>query len=201
MELYKTNKIYNIKDEYDDDSSISIKGNILYGLYFRDVVESSNYILSVSFNAELLDYVKNNYLEDSMIKYSWISEVNIFQIEKKNFFIRIKNFFSNKNSFFDNYLVRKIKFFCYQYKIYSSLNDLDKIICKDNNEYYKVSQDILMIDTKNISLEQFEKIRKIYDTNDFYFSKCEINLDYWYPLSIKLDVYLRINYKYKIKKF
>jgi hypothetical protein len=203
MFFLKKNKIYSINDDDDDllSNSTIEKSSILYGLYIRETHDSLEHILSISFNINLLELIKNNYLEENEKFHSWICEVNMFEITKKNFFVRLYNYFSFDSSFYSYYFIKKIeyinptlniKFFCY--KSYSTTWS-DELISKENiidENSCKITYNIIVVNTKNIRLSLFNKIKKKYDKNNKFFSKHEIKIDYWYPLSIWLDIHSKI---------
>ncbi len=167
-------KIYSDSDNY-----------LLYGLFYKDIEDSGNYIMAISYDIELLYQFRNTYFDKEEIKNSSVKSIEPLEIIKKiKIFGILNNLCYSKNTF-NNYKVKKNK---YINKNTNSYND--RFLCFEFYEYNDnindncMFQQIIVYNDKYISNKDIQKIKINLKGN---LIQHNILLDKFYPDSIRLN--------------
>ena len=156
---------------------------VLFGLCYRDIEDGGEYILSISYNTELLYQFRNKYLDQKEIENSWIGAVDLLLISKISLSKEIGLMLKCDTNIQNRFIINKVDFI--------KKKETHKLYCLElinNNltEFSYTGQHLFVIDNKIIYGKNFTNLLEYFKG---YMIKNEIILDKFYPESIKLNNY------------
>ncbi len=157
---------------------------ILFGLYFKDFEDGLEYILSVSYDTDILYQFRKKYLDKNEIKNSWIEAVDLLLISKISLLKEMSLLFKCDTRIENRYIINRSDFV--------KKENRNKLYCLElmqniSNEHVFSKQILIVIDSKKINGIYFENLLKYFKG---FMIKYEIILDKFYPESIKINKYL-----------
>lgn len=96
-------KIHNDFDPYEDFS-------VIFGLYYKDIEDEGEFLLSISYDVNILYRFRNKYLDENEIKNSWIGAVDLFLVSKISLFKEMNLILKCNNDIMNKFIINKIDF-------------------------------------------------------------------------------------------
>ena len=164
--------------------------NILYGLYFKDIEDSNEYILAISSEPNKLENMAEYYLDPYDKTNYWIQSVEIIELLKNDLINQIKNILFFKK--ISKYKIYKLENIDIEY-IFNTKN----IVCfeqlkTNTTNNLIVKQRLFALDNKKNSSKNNSSKITLSTINNFIdgkISQHSIKIDKFYPESISNDIF------------
>lgn len=180
------------KYKLNNNSSNKISSNIdpyenfpvIFGLYFKDIEDDGEFLLSISYDTNILYNFRNKYLDENEIKNSWIGAIDLLLISKISLSKELSLMLKCDNNIQNRFIISKVD--------YINKKESHKLYCLEFidynlNPYSFSTQHLIVIDSKIIYGKKFNNLLEYFKG---FMIKNEIVFDKFYPESIKINTYI-----------